>query len=163
MMTLSEVTPQRNQESKASTSLFISYSKHDKDFADTLQRRLKPLVRQGKVETFYDQDLLAGADFDAEIKRRLGEADIILLLVSPDFLATDYIMDVEVPLARQRYEAGQASMIPIILRPGDAWQDEPALKDLNALPNKGKPISHYPHADDAWNEVVNKIKEKVDN
>ncbi|HAP65263.1 MAG TPA: hypothetical protein DCR93_39220, partial [Cytophagales bacterium] len=56
---------------------------------------------------------------------------------------------------------GQAKVIPVILRPGDDWKDEPFLQDLNAIPSKGTPISSYEDLDEAWNEVVNKIKEVV--
>ncbi|HAA23169.1 MAG TPA: hypothetical protein DCP28_32045 [Cytophagales bacterium] len=143
------------------TSLFISYSKLDKEYADTLKRRLKPLARRKTLDIFYDQDLMAGDNFDTVLKERMATADLILLLTSPDSLATDYIMDVEVPLAQQQYEAGQAKVIPVILRPGDDWKDEPFLQDLNAIPSKGTPISSYEDLDEAWNEVVNKIKEVV--
>jgi len=106
-------------------------------------------------------DLMAGDDFDTVLQERMHSANVILLLISPDSLATDYIMETEVPLAQQQYEAGQAKVIPIILRPGDDWKDEPFLKALNAIPNKGTPISSYPDPDEAWNEVVNKIKEVI--
>ncbi|MEL6534416.1 MAG: leucine-rich repeat protein [Bacteroidota bacterium] len=146
---------------EARASLFISYSKTDQTFADTLKLRLKPLARRKSLDIFYDQDLMAGENFDAALQGKLLSADVILLLISPDSLGTDYIMEVEVPLAQQQNEADKAKVIPIILRDGDDWKDEPFLQDLNAIPNKGTPISSYPDPDVAWKEVVNAIKEVV--
>jgi len=151
--------------SNGGVRMFVSYSKHDKKWLDELNKHLFPLLRQQKVEVWYDEKLPAGSDWDREIKNRLAEADIILFLVSPDFLATNYIWDVEIKAAIERDKRGEVTAIPIILRPSD-WSDTP-LGKLSAVPEKGEPISMAEDRDDAFlrvvlalNKVIKEIKSK---
>jgi hypothetical protein len=90
------------------------------------------------------------------IGEELERADIILLLVSPDFLASDYCYDIEMTRAIERHQAGEARVVPVVLRPCD-WHDAPFGK-LNAAPKDGKPISTWPDLDEALLDVVKAIK-----
>ena len=102
-------------------SLFYSYSKKDKALRDRLETHLSMLQAQGVIVGWHDRRIEAGTEWDGTISEHLEEAGIILLLVSADFLATKYCRDVEIARAMERHEAGTARVIPVILRPVDAW------------------------------------------
>ncbi len=102
---------------------------------DQLEVQLSMLKRQGAIETWHDRRIGAGQEIDGAISGNLEEADIILLLVSPDFLASDYCYDREMIRAMERHHAGDAIVIPVILRACD-WHPAPFGK-LNATPPDG--------------------------
>ncbi len=137
-------------------SVFFSYSHRDETLRDELETHLAMLKRQGVINTWHDRRIGAGKELDQEINRYLEEAEIILLLVSPNFLASDYCYDVEMSRALERHESGDARVIPVILRPC-AWHDAPFGK-LMAIPNDGKPVTKYPDQDDAFLEITRAIK-----
>ena len=139
-----------------SVEVFFSYSHRDEDLRDELAKHLSILQRRGKIDTWYDRAIEAGAEKQAEIDERLNRADIILLLVSSDFLASDYCYDVEVARAMERHDAGEARVIPVIVRPVD-WQEAPFGK-LQALPKDGKPITKWSDRDEALLDVEKGIK-----
>lgn len=139
--------------------IFFSYSKHDRPYLDELLRQLAGLRRQGKIQPWNDLDILPGEEWDAKIKHELHTADIIILFLSPDFLNTDYIWDVEITAAMARHEQGTAVVIPVAVRPCE-WSGLPFSK-LNALPSKAKPVTSYSNRDEAWLEVVQGVKRVV--
>ncbi len=145
------------QAPKIMKKVFFSYSKKDKTLRDELDRFLAPL--KSKIATWHDRDIMPGAKWDAEIKAELNDADIVLCLVSADFLATDYIMEVELPIMLERYKKGELQVIPIILRPC-GWEYT-TLAEFNALPEKGKPITQYDNKDAAFLEVLNGINRVI--
>jgi hypothetical protein len=136
--------------------LFFSYSHKDEALRDKLEVHLAMLKRQGVVDTWHDRRIVAGDEFAGRIGAELERADIILLLVSPDFLASDYCYDIEMTRAMERHEAGEARVIPVVLRPCD-WHGAPFGK-LNAAPKDGKPVSTWPDLDEAFLDVVKAIK-----
>lgn len=140
--------------------VFFSYSKHDREFLDQFLVHLSGLKRKGKITAWEDSHILPGEEWDDKVKSELAEADIIFLLVSSDFLNTDYIWDVEIKEAMKRHDCGEARVIPIILRPCD-WEGMPFSK-LNGLPYKGKPVADYASRDQAWVETVKKIEQLMD-
>src|SRR2546423_15619257 len=97
--------------------IFISYAHEDEALLNKLKAHLRPLQREGLIDTWYDRDISAGTDWKREIDIQLKTAQIILLLVSPDFIASDYCYSVEMQQAMERHEKGEARVIPIILRP----------------------------------------------
>lgn len=128
-----------------------------------LEKHLSPLKRQGLIEAWHDRRIVAGQEFNGEIDRHNGEidrhfeeADIILLLVSSDFINSDYCYDIEMKRAVERHELGHAVVIPVILRPCH-WHDLPFGKLLAATPD-GKPVTQYPSLDDGFFQVVSSIK-----
>ena len=145
--------------SASGKKIFFSYSKNDRPFLDELLRQLSGLRRQGKIQPWNDLDILPGEEWDAKIKHELQTADIIILFLSPDFLSTDYIWDVEITAAMARHEQGSAVVIPVAVRPCD-WSGLPFSK-LNALPSKAKPVTSYTNRDEAWLEVVQGVKRVV--
>ncbi|MCK6691573.1 MAG: TIR domain-containing protein [Thermoanaerobaculia bacterium] len=139
--------------------VFISYSKEDKSYLNELKKHLKPLERLGLLLPWDDTHLAPGEEWDQAIRRELHSSDLILLLVSPDMMATDYVWDTEMAAAMERHERGEATVIPIIVRPS-LWQDAPFAR-FAALPAKGQPVSKWENRDEAWQQVVEKIKSVV--
>ncbi|MDZ8221529.1 toll/interleukin-1 receptor domain-containing protein [Nostoc sp. ChiVER01] len=137
-------------------TIFFSYSHRDETLRDELEVHLAMLKRQGFIEMWHDRRITAGEEFDKAISKNLEEADIILLLVSSDFLASNYCYDIEMQRAMEKHEKGESYIIPIILRPCD-WRSAPFGK-LLVMPTDGKPITKFPDKDDAFLEVVNAIK-----
>ena len=96
--------------------VFFSYSHKNEDLRNELEIHLSILKRQGIIETWHDRRIDAGQEFSQEISEYLNEADIILLLVSPYFLASDYCYDVEMKRALEMHERKEAVLIPVILQ-----------------------------------------------
>jgi len=136
--------------------VFFSYSHKDEELRDELEVHLSALKRQGVIETWHDRRIIAGEPFDHTISQHLEQADIILLLVSPYFIASDYCYDVEMMRALERHREETARVIPVIIHPCD-WQRLPFGK-LIATPRDGKPISKFPNQHDAFLDVTNAIR-----
>ncbi len=117
-----------------SLKVFCSYSHNDEPLKDELAKHLTMLERQGVISTWHERKIPPGREWDQQINENLNTADIILLLVSSDFIFSKYCWDVEVTKAIERHKAGEACVIPIILRNVD-WQLAPFAK-LQALPKK---------------------------
>jgi len=141
------------------TIVFFSYSHRDEALRDELQTHLMPLQRDGLIESWHDRRIDAGDEVDGAIDRNLENANIVLLLVSPYFLASNYCYDVEMQRAMQRHEAGQACVIPVILNPCD-WKSAPFGK-LLAVPRDGRPITKFPNIHDGFLDVVQAIRKIV--
>jgi hypothetical protein len=143
-------------------TVFFSYSHADEALRDQLEKQLALLKRQGVIDTWHDRRIGAGSEFAKEIDEHVNSDDIILLLVSPDFLDSDYCYEREMQRALERHEAREAVVIPVILRPCD-WTAAPFGK-LNAAPPDGRPITKFADRDDALLEVakaVRSVAEKV--
>ena len=136
--------------------VFISYAHEDEALAERLRVHLKILERTGSVDVLDGRRIRAGTDWAGQIDQHLDEAQIILLLVSPAFLASDYCYDVEVARALERHQAGEALVIPVILRPCD-WGGSPFAK-LHALPPNARPISKWRNRDEALSSVADGIE-----
>jgi hypothetical protein len=137
--------------------LFFSYSHKDEHLRNELEVHLSMLKREGLIDSWHDRKIPAGDEFDKTINGKLEEAAVILLLVSPDFLASPYCYDKEIATAMQRHERGSARVIPVILRPCD-WKNAPFGKLLVA-PTDGKPITKWPDRDEAFLDVVQHIRD----
>ena len=143
--------------------IFCCYAHEDEPLLKKLKTHLFPLQRAGLVDVWYDRDISAGTDWEQEIKERLNTAHIILLLVSPDFMASDYCYGIEMQRAIERHEQGEAHVIPIILRPV-YWQG--VLGKLQALPTDAIPVmsSGWHYQDEAFfnvTEGIHKVAVKV--
>lgn len=136
--------------------VFFSYAHKDEELRDELETHLSALRRQGVIETWHDRRIIAGEPFDHSISQHLEEADIILLLVSSYFIASDYCYDIELKRALERHAEGTAKVLPVILHPCD-WQRLPFGR-LNATPKDGKPISKFPNQHDAFLDITNAIR-----
>lgn len=139
------------------SNIFFSYSHADEALRDNLEKHLSALRHQGLIETWHDRRIDAGDEIDNRISENLERANIILLLVSADFLASSYCYGIEMTRAMERHHAGEARVIPVILRPCD-WHETPFGK-LLALPRDGKAVRSWPDIDDAFLNIVTGIKE----
>lgn len=139
--------------------VFFSYSHADESLRDQLEIQLAMLKRQGLVESWHDRRIPAGSDLEHEISTQMESADIVLLLVSADFLASNYCYDVEMKRALERHEAGDARVIPVILRACD-WHPSP-FGTLLAVPTDGRPITQWPDRDEAFLEVAKAIRSAI--
>lgn len=138
-------------------TVFFSYSHADEQLRDQIEKQLSLLKRQGIVETWHDRRIGAGENIHEAIDRNISSAEIILLLVSPDFIDSDYCYEKEMHSAMQRHQAGQAIVIPVILRPCE-WHGAP-FGNLNAVPRDGKAITRMPDIDEAMLEVAKAIRD----
>lgn len=141
-------------------SVFFSYSHADEKLRDQLDKQLSLLKRQGIIETWHDRRIGVGQEFAGSIDAQLEACDIILLLVSPDFLDSDYCYDIEMRRAMERHEEESAIVIPVILR-ACMWHGAPFGK-LLATPRDGRPVTQMPDIDAAFLEVAQSIKEAAD-
>lgn len=139
--------------------LFFSYSHNDETTRNELEKHLAVLKRDSLIQTWYDRRILAGSDLGNEIDQNLIESNLMLLLVSPDFLDSDYCYSVEMKKALEMRSQGVIWVIPIILDYCD-WKNTP-LKDLLACPKDGKPISDHPNPNKAFNEITNEIRRVI--
>lgn len=141
-------------------SVFFSYSHADEGLRDQLEKQLAMLKRQGVIETWHDRRVGAGENIDLAIDAHMNNDEIILLLVSPDFIASDYCYEIEMKRAMERHEAGEAVVIPVILRACD-WHHAPFGK-LNATPRDGKPITQWPDIDEAFLQVAKAVRVAIE-
>ena len=140
--------------------VFISYSHKDEDRKKALVAHLSSLKRQNVIETWHDGNIIPGQEFDDEINRNLEAANIILLLVSSDFMASGYCYTKEMKRAIERHDAGEARVVPVIVRAVD-WTEAPIGK-LTPVPTDGKAIASWQDEDEAWTNVVRGIKTAVE-
>jgi len=137
--------------------VFFSYAHEDEGLRDKLANHLKLLERQGVIQKWHDRQILAGTEWKGQIDSHLETAQIILLLISSDFLASDYCYDLEMKRALERHDAEEARVIPIVLRPVDNLWKAPFGK-LQALPTDGKPVTRWDNEDEAFANVARGIR-----
>lgn len=141
--------------------VFMSYARKDKELKEELDVHLAMLKRDPKVDIWSDKEIEEGEEFDKRIKKELEEAHIILLLVSPRFLASTYIFDVELKEAMDKHEKGEAIVIPVIMKPCD-WE-KTKFQKLQALPRNATPVVQWEAGlDDALVHVVKGIRRAID-
>jgi internalin A len=139
--------------------LFYSYAHKDESLRNELETHLKLLQRQGRIESWHDRDIEAGDEWKRKIDDNLERADIILLLVSADFIASDYCYEKEMTRALERHEKNEARVIPVIVRDVN-WRNAPFAK-LQALPKDGLAVTKWPDKDSAWRNVSEGIEKVV--
>lgn len=137
--------------------LFYSYSHKDEHLRNELETHLKLLQRQGVTETWHDRKLEAGDVWKLTIDENLERANLILLLVSANFIASDYCYKREMTLALERHQTKKARVIPVIIRDVD-WSNAP-FANLQALPDNGKAVTKWKNKDSAWRNVSEGIRQ----
>jgi hypothetical protein len=145
-------------------TLFYSYTHEDEELRDQLDKHVRLLQWQGYLSTWHDRALRPGDNWAKTIDAHLESAQIILLLMSADFLASEYCYSVEMQRAFERHSLGEACVIPIILRPVD-WRHDPNLSRLQALPTDGKPVTTWPgppHYDAAFEDIAKGLRQVVE-
>ncbi len=124
-----------------------------------LEIYLAPLRREDRFTIWSDTNLNAGVQWEEKLHKHLESADIILLLISPDFMASDYCYSYEMTRAIERHDDGSAVVIPILLRP-TLWHKAPFAK-LQMIPKNAKPVSRWPDSDEAFNDIVMQVDQVV--
>lgn len=132
--------------------VFISYAHKDEQYKEELTKRLKPYESRNIIEAWDDRKMLPGQDWHTEINNRLQWANVILYLVSPDFMASDYINDVELAKAMERHHTGEQRLVPIIIRPSDLSILD--ISKFQAVPKNAKPVTTFNNQDEAWLDVI---------
>lgn len=140
--------------------VFFSYSHKDRDLRDELDKHLSALQRQGWITTWNDREIEAGQKWATQIDEHLNTAQVILLLVSSDFLASDYCYDVEAGRAMERYRAGDAQVIAVILRPVDL--EGTPFSDFQCLPTDAKPVTSWSNRDEAFLDITKGIRKVIE-
>jgi hypothetical protein len=138
-------------------NIFYAYAKEDEKFRIQLVKHLSLLKRQGIISNWYFRMLTGGDEWRGKIDHQINNSPIILLLISSDFISSDYCYDVEMKRAIELHNSKKAHVIPIILRPVD-WQSSPFSK-LQALPTDGKPITQWSNWDEAFLDIAQGIRQ----
>lgn len=141
-------------------TVFISYSHKDERFKESLEEHLAVLRRANKISHWSDRKIVPGTSWKSEIDRNIESSDVILLLISPSFIASGYCYEKELAVALARHEAESAVVIPIFVRPMDLT-DEP-LMGLQGLPKDAVPIAEWSNEDLAWRDVARGLRTVVD-
>lgn len=143
---------------KKSINVFIAYSRKDKEFKDRIYKHLSVLERNKMIKNWYDGLISPGQEWDKKVSEALKKSKIVLLLISANFIASDYCFDRELKKALKRHKSGKSVVIPIILRKC-LWKDTP-IGNLQVVPKDGIPIDNpiWHNEDEGYYDVVSKIK-----
>jgi hypothetical protein len=139
--------------------VFYSYSHRDERHRERLETYLAPLRREGLIAEWHDRRIDAGTDWRDDIDRELNRADLILLLVSGNFMASAFVSMQELTVAMERHRAGTTRVIPIIVTHAD-WRG--SFGHLQALPRDGKPITTWRNRDEAWYNVAQGLRATIE-
>lgn len=140
--------------------IFISYAHEDEKYKKELLKHLSNLQRKGVIDGWHDGLILPSEQWDTKIKEALHNSEVILFLISSDFLASDYIHNTEIKVAFERYEKGAVKIIPVILRPC-LWS-ETKLSKFQALPKGAKALSTWDNLDEGLLDVVQGIAKIIE-
>lgn len=140
--------------------VFYCYSHQDRTLRDRFEKHLSILRLQGIINEWHDYMIDAGEEREPQINRHLNTAHIILLLVSPDFLASEYCYSGQMKRALERHEAREAYVIPVILRPV-LWKGA-LFGKLQALPRDARAITRWRNRDDAFLSVAEGIQKVIE-
>ncbi len=139
--------------------VFCSYAHADDKFRAQLEKHLATLSLQEAIHVWHDRRIDAGQDWKSEIDQNLEEAQIILLLISADFMASRYCTGIEMKRALERQQGGTAHVIPILIRACDL--DGAPFTALQWLPTGSKPVKSWTDRDEAWTNVAKGIRRVV--
>ena len=142
------------------TRIFISYARADLEHLLLLEKHLANLKRQQRIEVWTDQVLEPGVHWEPTLLQALHAADILLCLVTADFMASNFIHDVELKQSFERERLGQVRIIPVLVRPTDL-EGHP-LNRPQGLPRGFLPITVWQNSDRAWVEVVEELRKVLD-
>ena len=141
--------------------VFYSYSHRDERMLHRLRKHLAMLRRHGAITEWYDRDIEAGSEWRDEIVTELDAADVILLLVSADFLDSDFCYEQEILRAVERSDRGEATVIAVMLRPVDGWDTTPFAK-LQAVPTDARPVTRWTDPELAFSDAAAKIRAAIE-
>src|SRR5579862_2587731 len=140
---------------KQEIRLFYCYADQDEALRKGLEVQLSGLTHQYNISNWYDREITAGKVEEEAVDALLGQADIVLLLISPDFLASDYCYNKQMQHALLRHQAGLCCVIPILLRPV-FWENSP-FSNIQILPTGAQPVTLWSDRDSAYLDIVKGI------
>lgn len=140
--------------------LFISYSHKDESFMEEFEEHLSQLKRNKIISLWHDRKLVAGGDWKGGIDSNLESSDVVILLISPSFLASDYCCEIELAKALEMHDSSQAVVVPIVIRECD-WT-EGQFSKLQALPKDAKAVNKWEDRDSAWTDAVKGLKRLIE-
>ncbi len=138
-------------------NVFYSYAHKDEAHRDRLVRSLTGLRKEGVISEWHDRMIRPGSDWSREIEDKLERAHVVLFLVSPDFMKSEYSMGVEVARAVELHWQRRGHIVPVIVRPAPGWKRTP-LGSFQALPRDAKPVSTWDSADSAFADIAEGIR-----
>lgn len=142
-----------------SVKVYLSSSNEDSCYRQKLIVNLAGLKREGKIKLLNNCEISPGILWKEQILQWLEEAELVLFLVSSDFIASDFIFDVEIKRILERKQDGKVNIIPIIIRPCDF--ESLSLCSFQTLPLNKIPVSVWKNKDEAWLEIIIQIKKVV--
>ena len=140
--------------------VFVSYARKDKEYKEELLEFLAPMRRNDVIQLWNDKDIVPGEQWEDELLERLTTADIVVFLVSPSLLNSDYIHRVEIKGAMERHKKGELVIIPILIRNSDFAESD--FKTFQGLPSDLKPVSTWEDRDSAWLSVTRGLKRVIE-
>jgi DNA polymerase III delta prime subunit len=140
--------------------VFLSYAHVDETLRASLETHLSYLQREGRIALWHDRQVVPGMDWAQEIDEALSTASLILLLISPDFVASDYCYGIEMTRVLELHRAGTALVVPVIVRPVD-WSHLPFVS-LQSLPRNMLPVTSWSNQDEAWLDIAQGIRRTID-
>jgi len=144
---------------KKSIKVFISYSHKDEEHKEALNEHLAMLKRNNIIDTWHDRKISPGQDWSKEISKNLEQSELILFLISPSFLSSDYCFNLEMKRAMEMHKEGKTQIIPILIRACD-WS-ESELSAFQAVPKDAKPITSWSNHDEAWLDAIKGIRQHI--
>jgi len=143
------------------TNIFIAYAKADENILELLRKHLTSLERTEGVTIWYDGKIDLGKEWLEETEKAMANADIILLLVSADFIASDFCYEHQMKQALELHAADKASVIPVIIR-DCAWENAP-FSQLKVLPLNGvhSTSSVWDTEDEPYVEIARALNEHI--
>jgi Trypsin-like peptidase domain/TIR domain len=144
--------------------IFFSYAEEDEKLVNELRKQLSLLKRRNLITDWYAGKIVPqpGVEPDAEILSHLNSADIILLLISPDFIFSQQLNDVDVKRAMERHDAKEATVIPVLLRPTSDLEEDAPFGKLLSIPRNGRPVTEWSNRDAAFAEIAKEIRNVVE-
>lgn len=150
-----------NMKDKLPIRVFISYSHHDEPWKNDLDMHLATMKRQGLITVWQDRKIAPGAEWDEEIRRQMEQSHLIFFMVSPGFMASEYIMEKEVPTAMSLYDEGKAKVLPIFVKDVE-WKGS-VFGKLQGLPRDQKFLDLQSNKDQALATVAREIRNLIEN
>jgi hypothetical protein len=139
--------------------IFVAYARKDTRLLDKFRSHLSSLEHINEVRIWYDGKIIPSTVWEDQIREQMHQADIILMLLSPDAIASEYFYHKELTDAMERHLRGDAHVVPVILRPC-VWEPTP-LGRLQVVPRNGKPVTLWVNRDEAYLDAVKSIQQIV--
>jgi len=155
-----QISQTKQFQQMTTTNIFLSYAQKDEDYKNKLLDHLKNLERQGHIRAWDASQIVAGSTWKTQREQQLENADIALLLISPDAIADDYIYENEIQKALQNAESGKQIIVPILIRPVN-YQGLDIEKYL-VLPSNGKAVSEWNNPDKAYEHIVQHLQKIIE-